>query len=540
MQDETKPKTVQENQQLVRDLNQEFTYSEPHGFQATKQQYLAGNIGGRNFPQQMGYNNWQGPQPQDQQKEESSQRTHSFLAHFLPLQEHYLHHQVKYDQQQSYPPGHGQYTGPLLGTPGNFQFVQQPPVYQPSTVPQVEQQQHSLTTTSSSQSFEAQIDQQIHNHQQRLYELQQLQQQQLLTLQYDLLTQTQQKVQQEKKNLDQLLTFKRQLQLPPQPEQQQQSGSLSYHPQMQSEQPSAQQQHYHEQFDNRQTVSEQPGQKFSYQPTVLAANQPLSHTPHVLPYQLMNTNTQQTSIHGKHQGTTYGVAHQDVMYEVRQGTPQETQWGKPQLTEATTQLTQEEISSVRQHMVPSETLGQDFQAQMEHELTIQDHQATTDANMDSSMLISYQPTDQVQHHQPVVFSHKEHTVKDELKVLVEEHEVVEQLEGQSATVLSQNEALQAQAKQLTKEDLSQEESQQDFMQSPISCQQDKEWSVLICKLFALCCMHSNYHSLQIFLSNIKHIIHFLTLYLIALKVRNGIPSRAIACLPPISVPSSDY
>ena len=491
----TRPETVQEEQPIKRNLTHDFTQTEREGSQAAQQQYPTGNISGGHLPpQQMEYDNRQGPHSQGQQRKQPSQ-------HYPPPPQEFGLDQVK---QSNFPPAHIPYTGAQLGAQENVHSTQQPPVCQPPTLPQVQQQQQPppVTTTSPLQCpllSEAQIDQQIHKHQQRLHELQQQQQQLFLTQKYQQLLQ----IQQEANNLDLLLTFKRQLQFPQQTEQQK-SGSLPHHQQKQSEQPLTPQQHQ-KQYDNRQTVSAQPSHQFSHQPTVLAVH----HTLPIAPDQPMNTNIQQTNMHETHHGTTYG-AQQDVMYKVRRGTLQGTQWITAKLTKTPTQLAQKEISSLKQHTVPSETLVRDVQAQMEHGLAIQNNQTTTDTNMDSNVLTPHQPTDKVQHHPSVVFSHKEHTDKDELKALMERHEMVDYLRGQSATVLSKNEALKAQVKQLTEEDFSQKVIQQgDLMQSPISCQQDKEWSELICKLFVLCPMRTNYHSLQIFLSNIKQVIHYL-------------------------------
>ena len=474
LQDETPVEKVQEIQQLKRNLIHDFAQTEQVHFQTTQQQYLAGRISGGNLPQQMGYDSMQGLRPQDWQQRQQ------FFPHVQSLTSHaakkYQHNQAKYRQEQSYPSGHSRYTGAQLGAQENVQSVQQPPVCQLSTVPQVQQQQPPpVTTTSPLQCpllSEAQIDQQIHKHQQRLRELQQQQQQLFLAQEYEQLQQIQLEAQQKAMKLDQLLTLRWKMQV----EQQ--------HKQKQSKQPPAPQQHHQKQYDNRQTVSEQPGQH-SHQLTVHVVNLLHSHTPPGAPYQLMNTNTRQTNIQGKHQGTTDGT-HHDVIYETPPGASQGTQWGTAQKEAAKTQLTQEQISRLRQHRVPSETQTRDFQAPMEHRLTIQDHQTTADTNMDSNVLTSHQPTNQKQHHPSVVFPHKEHTGKDEFNILVEKHEVAEQLRGQSTTALSQKEALQVLAKQLTEGDFSQEQSLQgDFMQSQVSCQQDKEWSELMCKLFVV-------------------------------------------------------
>ena len=441
-------------------------------------QHLAGNNEGSYPPQQTRCEVRQEPHPQDQQRNKHSQQIppHPPPPRPPPPQQ-YGHDQVKYSQQQTFPPSQPSYPGAQLGAQENVQPIQQPPLYQPPTLPQVQLQ--PVTTTAPSQSFEAQIDQQIRYHQQKLHELEQLKQKLLLTQQYELLMQAQQQEEEERKKLDQLLTFRRKLHLSPQTDQQQQSGSQ----QKQSEQPPTPQQHHQKQYDNRQPVSEQPEQH-SYQPTVHAAR----HTSPVALDQPMNTNTQQTNIHGTHHEATHD-SQQDVMYEATQGTPHGSQWSTAKQIAATTQLAQEQIPSLGQHKVPSETLVQDVQAQMEHELTIQDHQATTDTNGNGiNVSPSHQPTDRAWQRSSVVSPHEEHmptdTLKDELKVLEEKKQVKEKLhklQGQSATVLSQGEALQAQAKQLTEEHFPLEESQElggqqgGLMQSPISCQQDKEW-----------------------------------------------------------------
>ena len=514
----TRPETVQEEQPIKRNLTDDFTQTERDGSQAAQQQYPTGNISGGHLPPpQMGYDNRQGPHFQGQQRKQPSQ--HYPLPPRPPPPrppppQEFGHDQVK---QSNFPPAHTPFTGAQLGAQENVQSVQQPPVCQPPTLPQVQQQQQPppVTTTSPLQCpllSEAQIDQQIHKHQQRLRELQQQQQQLFLTQKYQWLLQIQQEAQQEAYNLDLLLTFKWQLQFPQQAEQQQ-SGSLPHH------QPTPQQ-HHQKQYDNRQTVNEQPGQQFLYQSAVHA----MHHTLPVAPDQPMNTNSQQKSMHGAHQGTKHGP-HQDVMYEATQGAPpQATQWGTAQKAAATTQLTQEQMSSLGQHRVQSETQIQDVQVQMEHRLTIQDHQTTTDTNGNSNVPPSHQPTDQTRQKSSVVSPHDQHAqtdaLKDELKVLEGRKQVKEQLyklQEKSATASLQGKALQAQAKQFTEEDFSQEESQGfsqkgDFTQSPVSCQDDKYWyseqhdittygvenNSVLSKLiyYPLCIYRDYYHSIR--------------------------------------------
>ena len=476
----TRPETVQEEQPIKRNLTHDFTQTERDGSQAAQQQYPTGNIlGGHLPPQQMGYDFRQGPHSQGQQRKQPSQ--HYPLPPHPPPPQEFGHDQVK---QSNFPPAHTPFIGAQLGAQENVHSTQQPPVCQPPTLPQVQQQQQppSVTTTSSSQCpllSEVQIDQQIHKHQQRLHELQQQQQQLFLTQKYQQLLQIQQEAQQEANNLNLLLTFKRQLQFPQQAEQQQ-SGSLPHHQQKQSEQPPTPQQHHQKQYDNRQTVSEQPGQQFLHQSAVHVVH----YTPQVAPDQPMNTNTQQTSMHGAHQGTKRG-SHQDVMHEATQGAPpQAIQWGTAQKAAATTQLTQEQTSSLGQHRVQSETQIQGVQVQMEHRLTIQDHQTTTDTNGNSNVSPSHQPTDQTRQKSSMVSPHDQHAqtdaLKDELKVLEGRKQVKEQLyklQEKSATASLQGKALQV---PLTEEDFSQEESQGfsqkgDFTQSPVSCQDDKYW-----------------------------------------------------------------
>ena len=511
---ETKPETVQEGQPLERYLYRKFTELDGSQTKHQQQQYsVCDTRAGHQPPPQhlRQYDTWHGPHPQDQQIVQSSQQGPPRPPPPRPpppqQQKQHQLYEGQYGRQQNLPQAQDLNTAALPGLPSsqaqaNVQSRQQPhpSMYQPTTAHQILQQPQVATTPQFPVISVIQVDQQIHIHQQKLLELQQLQQQMLLRQQYEQLLQVQQQVQLESRKLQQVLTFRRQLQQPPQTEQQWKPNLQSQHLQTQQPGEPPQQHGYHQkQSDNRQTVGDQPEQQFSHQATgndVHQSHQRLPPAPNQ-PVNLTQPNDHQITMHGAQQGTTHD-REQDTMYEAQQGT---SQWGTTYVAQHTSTTTtqsqfppQEQASrpgQSSQHKSTSEAhYIEDVQTQMEHRLTIQEHQTTTEPNVDGRIPPPHQPTDDTQQkhiQSPMVSSHEEltqtDTLKGKLKVLEAKQQVADQLhklQEQAANQLSLTEALQAKAEQLTEVSFSQEESQGDsqqgdFMQSPVSCQQDKEW-----------------------------------------------------------------